>query len=96
MVTFACTPTDLGIYLEFSNEPLRTISSGTPSFATKAAELADREQLMTLQIVWRNPAAPPVTDREVKQIVADDHGAVYTVHSADETKVFELILHRAA
>jgi hypothetical protein len=51
---------------------------------------------MTLQIVWRNPEAPRVTDREVEQIVADDYGAVYAVRSAEETKVFELILGRAA
>jgi hypothetical protein len=51
---------------------------------------------MTLQIVWRNPAAPAETHREVEQVVADDYGAVYAVRRANETTVFELILRRAA
>jgi hypothetical protein len=51
---------------------------------------------MTLKIIWRNPASPPVTERRVEQIVADDYGAVYAVRSADETTVFELILRGAA
>jgi len=51
---------------------------------------------MTLGIIWRNPASPPVTKRRVEQIAADNFGAVYAVRSADETTVFELILRRAA
>jgi hypothetical protein len=51
---------------------------------------------MTLEIIWRNPASPPVTKWRVEQVAADDHGAVYAVRSADETTVFELILRGAA
>jgi hypothetical protein len=51
---------------------------------------------MTLHIVWRNPAEPPVTEREVEQVVADDYGTVYAVRRADTTTVFELIRRRAA
>ena len=51
---------------------------------------------MTLEIIWRNPASPPVTKRRVEQVAADDHGAVYAVRCADETTVFELILPGAA
>jgi hypothetical protein len=51
---------------------------------------------MKLEIIWRNPASPPTTKRLIEQIVADKYRAVYAVHSADETKAFELILCRAA
>jgi hypothetical protein len=51
---------------------------------------------MTLEIIWRNPASPSVTERRVEQIAADDFGAVYAVRSADETTVFEVILGSAA
>ena len=51
---------------------------------------------MTLEIIWRNPAPPPVTKRRIEQIVADDYGAVYAVRNADEKTVFELILRGAA
>jgi len=51
---------------------------------------------MALQIVWRNPQSRPAHKALVEQIVADAYGALYSVRSANETKVFELILHRAA
>jgi hypothetical protein len=51
---------------------------------------------MTLEIIWRNPASPPVTEPRVEQIAADDLGAVYAVRSADQTTVFELIPRDAA
>ena len=51
---------------------------------------------MTLEIIWRNPASPPVTEWRVEQIEANDVGAVYAVRSADQTTVFELILRGAA
>jgi hypothetical protein len=51
---------------------------------------------MTLEIIWRNPALPPVTKWRVEQVAADDRQAVYAVRSADETTVFELILLGAA
>jgi len=53
-------------------------------------------KLMTLEIIWRNPASPSATERRIEQIAADDFGAVYAVHSADETTVFEVILRAAA
>jgi len=51
---------------------------------------------MELQIVWRNPQLRPASKPLVEQIVADAYGALYAVRSANETKVFELILYRAA
>lgn len=51
---------------------------------------------MALHIVWRNPQPHPAHKALVEQIVADAYGALYAVRSANETKVFELILHRAA
>jgi len=51
---------------------------------------------MTLEIVWRNPASPQVTEWHVEQIATDDFGAVYAVRSAGETTVFEVILRGAA
>jgi hypothetical protein len=51
---------------------------------------------MKLEIIWRNSASLPVTERRVEQIVADDYGAVYTVRHAVETTVFELIVRSAA
>jgi hypothetical protein len=51
---------------------------------------------MQLEIIWRNPASLPVTERRVEQLAADDFGAVYAVRCADETTVFELILRSAA
>jgi hypothetical protein len=51
---------------------------------------------MKPEIIWRNPALPPITKRRIEQIVADKYGAVYAVRGEDETTVFELILGRAA
>lgn len=51
---------------------------------------------MKLEIVWRNPAPRPVVKRRIEQIVADDLGAIYAVHGADEMTVFDLILRSAA
>jgi hypothetical protein len=51
---------------------------------------------MKLEIVWRNPASRPVATRRIEQIVADDFGAIYAVHTADAMTVFELILRSAA
>ena len=38
LVLFACTPADLGIYLEFPYESLRTVLSTPASFATNDLE----------------------------------------------------------
>jgi len=51
---------------------------------------------MALQIVWRNPESRPEKKPLIEQIVTDRYGALYAVRSANETKVFELILNRAA
>jgi hypothetical protein len=51
---------------------------------------------MKLEIIWRNPASPPVTKREIEQVAADDFRAVYAIRTANETTVFELILRSAA
>ena len=38
LVVFACTPAELGIYLELPCELLRIVSSVTPSFAAETAK----------------------------------------------------------
>jgi hypothetical protein len=40
--------------------------------------------------------SPPVAKPCVEQVVADQFGALYAVHNADQTIVFELIVRNAA
>jgi hypothetical protein len=51
---------------------------------------------MPREIVWRNPASPPIAKPRVEQLVADQFGALYSIRKADQTMVFELIVRSAA
>jgi len=54
------------------------------------------EDLMTLEIVWRNPVPPAKNECRVKPIAVDEFGAVYAVSGTDQTVAFEVILGGAA
>ena len=43
-----------------------------------------------LQVVWRNPLPPTKNISRLERLVLDEYGAVYAVHLADSTKVFEI------
>jgi hypothetical protein len=48
---------------------------------------------ISLHIAWRNPHSLPPTELLIEQIAADEFGAVYSVRTSNEVKVF--FLHRA-
>jgi hypothetical protein len=47
---------------------------------------------VALEIVWRNPVPPAKTDMRVEPVVVDEFGALYVIHSADNTAAFVVIL----
>ena len=51
---------------------------------------------MTLEIVWRNPAALPKTESRLERLVIDELAAVYAIRCSNETRLFELLPGRAA
>jgi hypothetical protein len=54
------------------------------------------EKVMSLTIVWRNPATTPKGQSRVELLGADEYGALYSVIRTDVTTAFELILGSAA
>jgi len=64
-------------------------------FLRRVPEL-DREGVMALEIVWRNPLPPAGTESRVERVTLDDLGAVYAVYGSDTAQQFELLLGGAA
>ena len=53
--------------------------------------LAITEDLMKLEIVWRNPLQPARVEHKLQKISSDEQGAVYSVTNSELTQEFELI-----
>lgn len=53
--------------------------------------LAITEDLMKLEIVWRNPLQQARVERKLQKISSDERGAVYSVTNSELTQEFELI-----
>lgn len=57
---------------------------------------ARREKAVKFELVWRNPAPPERSEREIEATEVEASGAVYLVRSSGVTTAFELIVCRAA
>lgn len=49
-------------------------------------------EVMTAEIVWRNPLPPTNDGASIERVTADDGGAVYAVSRSDARQNFELIM----
>ncbi|MBV9670707.1 MAG: hypothetical protein JOZ43_07100 [Acidobacteriales bacterium] len=55
-----------------------------------------KEQAVKLELVWRNPAPPTPTPREIEAFVGGPNEVLYLVRRPGETTTFELLLGGAA
>ena len=49
------------------------------------------EEVMKLEIVWRNPVPLTMAEHTLQKVSSDEFGAVYSVTNPDLTQQFELI-----